>query len=222
MSLLLGARRQTIVSSVLESLRLYRPHFTLASVLAEVQHWTKAGRSCFVALLEKLDLTVAPLSILDQFYPSPDGYHHVPLSRHQRTIRPTSLKEVHLASHAFTCAQNCQLRHVLIPCGPNHEMPMVGNQAIGQETGRMLGQGLDQHPLESAIVFILLEEWQACHGPIKGVIHKTTRGGASMTRHAKIISRLSPPETVRVPPFFPFFSLHFIKESECQVWQEGS
>ena len=70
---LVGARRQTIVSSVLESLRLYLPRFTLTSVLAEVQRWFEAGCSCFVALLEKLNLTPPRQSILDQVYPSPDG-----------------------------------------------------------------------------------------------------------------------------------------------------
>ena len=70
---LVGARRQTIVSSVLESLRLYLPRFTLTSVLAEVQRWFEVGGSCFVALLEKLNLTPPPQSVLDQVYPSPDG-----------------------------------------------------------------------------------------------------------------------------------------------------
>jgi hypothetical protein len=70
---LVGARRQTIVSSVLESLRLYLPRFTLTSVLAEVQRWLQVGRSCFVELLEKLNLTPAESSVLDQVYPIPDG-----------------------------------------------------------------------------------------------------------------------------------------------------
>jgi len=34
-----GARRQTIIVSVLESLRLYLPKFTLAGVLAEIDRW---------------------------------------------------------------------------------------------------------------------------------------------------------------------------------------
>jgi transposase len=73
-----GARRQTIVSSVLESLRLYLPRFTLTSVMGEVQRWLKVGRSCFVALLEKLNLTPAKSSVIDHVYPrpvflSPDG-----------------------------------------------------------------------------------------------------------------------------------------------------
>jgi hypothetical protein len=70
---LVGARRQTIVSSVLESLRLYLPCFTLRGVLGEVERWWQEGRSCFVSLLEKLHLSVAPSSILDHLYASPDG-----------------------------------------------------------------------------------------------------------------------------------------------------
>src|SRR5205085_4735680 len=51
-----GARRQTIVSSVLESLRLYLPTFTLGSVLEELKRWWADGRSCFEKLLRKRQL----------------------------------------------------------------------------------------------------------------------------------------------------------------------
>lgn len=70
---LAGARRQTIVHSVLESLRLYLPCFTLGSVQAETERWLKVGHSCFVALLEELHLPRSQQSILDQVYASPDG-----------------------------------------------------------------------------------------------------------------------------------------------------
>lgn len=70
---LAGARRQTILSSVLESLRLYLPRFTLSSVQAEVQRWLTVGQSCFVALLEKLNLRPPQQSVLDQVFLSPDG-----------------------------------------------------------------------------------------------------------------------------------------------------
>jgi transposase len=70
---LVGARRQTILSSVLESLRLYLPGFTLSNVQAEVQRWLKVGQSCFAALLEQLKLSSPQQSVLDQVYPSPDG-----------------------------------------------------------------------------------------------------------------------------------------------------
>jgi len=66
-----GARRQTILTSVLESLRLYLPTFTLASVLAEIQRWLDKGRSCFTELLEKLKLPAPKESVLDRVLPPP-------------------------------------------------------------------------------------------------------------------------------------------------------
>ena len=74
-----GARRQTIIVSVLESLRLYLPTFTLPRVVAEIKRWWQAGQSCFTKLLKKLHLALpapgteeAP-SILDKVLPIPDG-----------------------------------------------------------------------------------------------------------------------------------------------------
>jgi hypothetical protein len=68
-----GARRQTIISSVLESLRLYLPTFTLSSVLEELHRWCSAGRSCFEELLKQLKLTsaVPEESLIDRLYPRP-------------------------------------------------------------------------------------------------------------------------------------------------------
>jgi transposase len=68
-----GARRQTILTSVLGSLRLYLATFTLASVLAEIGRWSAAGRSCFAELLEKLNLTPVEPSVLDRVLPHPSG-----------------------------------------------------------------------------------------------------------------------------------------------------
>jgi len=68
-----GARRQTILTSVLESLRVYLPTDTLGSVLEELQRWWATGRSCFETLLDNLKLT-PPQSerpIIDQILPSP-------------------------------------------------------------------------------------------------------------------------------------------------------
>ena len=70
---LAGARRRTILTSVLESLRVYLTTFTLTDVLAEMQRWWSAGRSCFVVLLEKLKLTPPKDSILDKILPNPSG-----------------------------------------------------------------------------------------------------------------------------------------------------
>jgi hypothetical protein len=68
-----GARRQTIIVSVLESLRLYLPTFTLGTVIGEVNRWWQVGQSCFSTLLKKLKLPSPTQSILDQLIPVPDG-----------------------------------------------------------------------------------------------------------------------------------------------------
>lgn len=76
-----GARRQSIVTSVLESLRLYLRTFTLSSVLAELGRWWSSGRSCFETLLTQLQLAVpepsqldaVPSSKIDQILPQPSG-----------------------------------------------------------------------------------------------------------------------------------------------------
>jgi hypothetical protein len=68
-----GARRQTILTSVLESLRLYLATFTLPNVIEEVQGWVATGRSCFEELLEKFGLARPAQSILDQILPTPSG-----------------------------------------------------------------------------------------------------------------------------------------------------
>jgi hypothetical protein len=68
-----GARRQTIIVSVLESLRVYLKTFTLASVTAEIARWWQTGCSCFDSLLKKMKLPSPTKSVLDQVLPAPDG-----------------------------------------------------------------------------------------------------------------------------------------------------
>lgn|SRR5271166_4822048 len=68
-----GARRTSILTSVLESLRLYLPTYTLGSVLAEVLRWQEVGKSCFRRLMEKLNLTIPDHSVLDRVLPNPSG-----------------------------------------------------------------------------------------------------------------------------------------------------
>jgi transposase len=70
---LVGARRQTILVSALESLRLYWPTFTLANVMEEINRWWQAGHSCFTKLLKKMKLQPRAESILDNLMPVPDG-----------------------------------------------------------------------------------------------------------------------------------------------------
>lgn len=74
-----GARRQTVIVSVLESLRQHLPIFTLLSVIEEIRHWLETGRSCFARLAEKLGLTGSDFptdgrpSLLDRVIPVPSG-----------------------------------------------------------------------------------------------------------------------------------------------------
>jgi transposase len=67
-----GTRRQTVLTSVLESLRLYLPTYTLGSVLAELQRWWLDGCSCFEKFLKKskLELRREATPTLDRLYPN--------------------------------------------------------------------------------------------------------------------------------------------------------
>lgn len=68
-----GARRQTVLTSVLESLRLYLPTYTLGSVVAELRRWWVEGCSCFEKLLKKSKQKLKPAATptLDRIYASP-------------------------------------------------------------------------------------------------------------------------------------------------------
>lgn len=68
-----GARRRTIVVSVLESLRPHLSHFTLSSVIDEILHWTDVGQSRFAKLLAELQLPPPVTSLLDHLLPEPSG-----------------------------------------------------------------------------------------------------------------------------------------------------
>ena len=68
-----GARRQTILVSVLESLRVYLKTFTLKSIVAEMERWRRAGQSCFRDMLTTLKLQTPTESVLDTLLPVPGG-----------------------------------------------------------------------------------------------------------------------------------------------------
>ena len=68
-----GARRRTVIVSVLESLRQHLSTFTLSSVIDEILHWCEAGQSCFAKLLAQLQLPSPPQSLLDHVLPDPSG-----------------------------------------------------------------------------------------------------------------------------------------------------
>jgi transposase len=68
-----GARRQTVLVSVLESLRRQLATFTLASAIGEILHWSKVGTSRFERLLRKHGLKPPAESVLDSLFPLPGG-----------------------------------------------------------------------------------------------------------------------------------------------------
>ena len=70
---LAGARRQTILVSVLESLRQHLTPFTLSSVIAEILHWSHAGQSRFAKLAAKLGLSPRAQPLRDLILPAPSG-----------------------------------------------------------------------------------------------------------------------------------------------------
>lgn len=68
-----GTRRQTVVTSVLESLRLYLPSYTFGSVVAELRRWWDEGCSCFEKLLRQSNLQREPAATptLERLFPQP-------------------------------------------------------------------------------------------------------------------------------------------------------
>jgi hypothetical protein len=68
----------------------------------------------------------------------------------------------------------------------------------------VLGQGLSQDALEGAVVAVLLEQGQASHPAIEGVIHVATRGLTRVSRHAVKIP--TAPSCVKKKVRVPFFS----------------
>jgi hypothetical protein len=66
-----GARRQTIIVSVLESLRCFLPTFNVVTIIAEIQTWLDTGQSGFERLCEKLRLSAPATKRLDNLFPDP-------------------------------------------------------------------------------------------------------------------------------------------------------
>jgi transposase len=65
-----GARRRTVIASVLESLRPHLPRFTLWNVIDEIQQWHLLGESLFDRLRRQLNLPPPSTSLLDALIPS--------------------------------------------------------------------------------------------------------------------------------------------------------
>ena len=64
-----GARRRSVLTSVLESLRVRLEDFSLSSVLSEVERWRHTGQSCFQQTLTTLNLPPPDASPLDTLLP---------------------------------------------------------------------------------------------------------------------------------------------------------
>jgi hypothetical protein len=68
-----GTRRQTVLVSVLESLRLIVSEFTLPNLIEEIRKWGRTGKSCFTRTLAKMKLKPLSVSPLDILLPVPGG-----------------------------------------------------------------------------------------------------------------------------------------------------
>lgn len=68
-----GARRQSIITSVLESLRTYLPILTLSSLMEEVTRWAKQGSSCFARAVRQIGKSKHKAGVLDAVLPQPSG-----------------------------------------------------------------------------------------------------------------------------------------------------
>ena len=73
-----GARRRTVITSVLDSLRVHLPKLTLQAVLLEINSWYRSGVSCYRRMVESLKLPPLTLpnaiqSPLDLLVPESDS-----------------------------------------------------------------------------------------------------------------------------------------------------
>jgi hypothetical protein len=70
-----GARRQTVLTTTFESLRLYLSEFTLTAVIQEVSQWWDVKAACFQKLLKSLKISSDDQAsgILNHLYPAPDS-----------------------------------------------------------------------------------------------------------------------------------------------------
>ena len=68
-----GARRRTILTSVLDSLRIQLPSFNLNAVQTEISRWFATGKSCFAHLAKTLKRSNSTTCYLDRLVPLPNS-----------------------------------------------------------------------------------------------------------------------------------------------------
>jgi len=104
---LVGARRRTIVVSVLESLRLHLEHFTLPHVLQEIGSWLERGTSRFQQPLTTVDLPPPASSPLHHLLPAAKAAcptrrsGRLPVNGQMRVARVSSRLKVVAGSEIF-------------------------------------------------------------------------------------------------------------------------
>lgn len=79
---------------------------------------------------------------------------------------------------------------IVVSPRPQHQMPVVGHEAIGQNAHADAFRDFRQHFLECGIVFILAEDRLACVGPIEHVVHQPAGGVSQGSSHG--VNSLSP------------------------------
>ncbi len=68
-----GARRQTVITSVLQSLRNYLQTLTLATVIEEIERWSQWGESRFARAARRIAKSKRKQGVLNTLLPEPDG-----------------------------------------------------------------------------------------------------------------------------------------------------
>src|SRR5262249_22720786 len=89
-----------------------------------------------------------------------------------------------------------QPREFAILPRPNHQVPMIGHEAIGQQPSLRALHGLEQDPLKRLVVSLVIEDAHPRIGPIEHVIHETALSGAMRSSHTAIVSRPYLPKKV--------------------------
>ena len=102
---------------------------------------------------------------------------------HGKTLEPSLIKRSiadaptsNPPSHGMRVRQPAEKRGQLaIFLGPNHEVPMVGHDAIGQNSKRMALASLDHDALERFVIEVIAEQLNPPDSPIENVINQSAR-----------------------------------------------
>src|SRR5438477_3869967 len=83
-------------------------------------------------------------------------------------------------------------RQVAVPARPDDQVPMIGQETIGQEPHRQPIEGRAQDALKGGIVFRLLKDPGAAHRSIEDMVDESTGSDTQASWHAlKLICPLA-------------------------------